>query len=903
MPRMGVGSRVDVRLYLEGYHIPNALLSTQVAGMIGGPSTCQLSIVPTNTAKHIMPGTWVHVFVTDPWDPDPQGDLSDYKLLFEGVVVGRGFTKESEGRHLMLQCADPSIYWVNARQAWLNLAQSSGGLVNELSFVASSGEGRFGSIGDQPEHGFMLSKLAQTDEERFLDTMISVLDDIGNVNPFYNNQRNRFRITDRILQVPGGKTDQLFTLSLMTDFLNGLAGRTSGQTNLAQLVNTLLAPIYHEWVSVVAPSYLKDANLFSRDVYGNVRKIPVKKKVNGQDVTLNNFERATDDTIGSILFKPQVYTLSPPSCNVLFPNMFDHQSYSENFLVETTRVAMTPQFPLLKDQKNSVLQALHLMRPAELEIFRAITAEDQRRTEDAKFGDGEGQTGRLNDFDWTTNEERVRGIAYNHLNLPPAASALTFADQGATSNDGIIKYLQNVASYEFYKSKFQSRSSSFTGPFNMRPVPGFPLLTLDDSDANMNIVAYLASVTHSIDARGQAQTSYDVKYPRVLGEVDWNRPTFKAGRGTAQSVLEDDEEDEQQQFRFERLFDGVNRPAIPDWFGNNWRTVAGLTDTYQRFFGVNELSGESKPTPVSTVEQVMFEGNASDVIARLRNAKYPPSEEIIERVAESIASGDANVEAGEIDLMEVATVLIDKYNKARTSGREFEEVSRFTARPFTRIDQAFRFVGARPSGIDSDQAVAKQNAKKRELSFTGQAFDRFVGDTAPGAGYAGIPKASGESTASSTRLPQMSGVFSEFDIRSHPVVTEGLRQSEVAKTNVPRYDGRPIPFDFEQRLYNLSRGEAGATAAPKNFLYDDTSDLTREEQIAAAKEQRLSDVTSARNTKSHKPEEQAPTGEGLDTTKKLPLPQPLAEGQVVELRRRVIAAYRDELKQSRGFTG
>jgi len=125
----------------------------------------------------------------------------------------------------------------------------------------------------------------------------------------------------------------------------------------------------------------------------------------------------------------------------------------------------------------------------------------------------------------------------------------------------------------------------------------------------------------------------------------------------------------------------------------------------------------------------------------------------------------------------------------------------------------------------------------------------------------------------------------------------------VAKTNVPRYDGRPIPFDFEQRLYNLSRGEAGATAAPKNFLYDDTSDLTREEQIAAAKEQRLSDVTSARNTKSHKPEEQAPTGEGLDTTKKLPLPQPLAEGQVVELRRRVIAAYRDELKQSRGFTG
>ena len=120
MGRMGVGARINVRLYLEGYHIENALLNTQVSGTIGGPSTAQLSIVPTNTAKQIMPGTWVHVFVTDPWEIDPKGDLSDFKLLFEGVVVGRGFVKEQGGRHLVLQCADPSIYWVNARQFWLN---------------------------------------------------------------------------------------------------------------------------------------------------------------------------------------------------------------------------------------------------------------------------------------------------------------------------------------------------------------------------------------------------------------------------------------------------------------------------------------------------------------------------------------------------------------------------------------------------------------------------------------------------------------------------------------------------------------------------------------------------------------------------------------------------------------
>ena len=51
------------------------------------------------------------------------------------------------------------------------------------------------------------------------------------------------------------------------------------------------------------------------------------------------------------------------------------------------------------------------------------------------------------------------------------------------------------------------------------------------------------------------------------------------------------------------------------------------------------------------------------------------------------------------------------------------------------------------------------------------------------------------------------------------------------------------------------------------------------------------------------PDQQAPTGDSAEANERLPLPQPLSEKQVVDLRRAVVDAYIEELAGSRGFTG
>jgi len=972
MAKHGIGGLVKTRLYLEGRLVENALVSVMTHGTVNQPATAQLELVPTNTIRHILPFTWVHVFVTDPWDPSPANDLSDFKLLFEGVVMSRGFTRSDMGRNFVIQCADPSIFWTNAKQFWMSLSSTNGTIIDQMAIQTSGGYGRFGKITSNGKFGYMLSKLAFTRkeqeqaEERFLDTMIAVLDDIGNVNPFYTNVRNRFRITDRILRGPAGKTEKLFQLALLSDFVEGLAGRSSGQSNLAEVVNELLSAIFHEWVSVLAPPYIK-TRIFDRDVFGNIKRTKHKVKSRGprgrSKVDLYDFRVAEDDIVASIIFKPDVYTIAPPSCNVLFPNMYDNMSFTEGFMAEPTRVSMRPQLPVFNSRVN-LTQGLLLQRPTELEVFSALIHDSKRstskkRTPDGKYADGESQTPTFNDYDWTTNEERVRGIVYNFMNLAPAPSTLTLSDPGKKHaaggrKGGIPPYLQNVASYEFYKSKYAARQTAVQGPFNMRVVPGFPILILDDSDANLNVIAQLMGVTHNIDANGSATTSYEVALPRIVDELDYNRPKFKGGFASNDELDLSLVRDEDGNYDFAKAFDGSHQPPIPEWFDESFRNVIDLDIRYQEWFGAHVVqnvlfprkSEEPSESAKDTVKEILFPSPTFGSSAEL--TKPAPDLGGISTVGNllSTAPGDENIveeileEDENYTLVDAVKLINDRYRKARDSGREFVEAATFTTRKFTKIDEAFRFVGAAPTEV-ADQESAntgrptfdKNPAESRKIDYKTARLDQFIGDPSKGSGYSAKPIGDGGSGS------RMSGAFPVFDTKPHTgkeatdqKTRDALIQGEEgAESSYARYDGRPVMYDFEFRLWQQSLADAGFAPTGERIAENaDVSDYTvinkrggvvraktAEERAAALQRRReVLEKRSAREkkrkkrgradprrTRTMKPREQAPTGDGLEQGEKLPLPQPLSEKQVVDLRRSIIDAYRKELAKTRGFSG
>lgn len=968
MAKQGTAREVRTRLYMEGRLVENAFVSITTSSGVGQPAMAQIELVPTNTIKHIMPFTWVHVFTTDPWDPNPTGGLEDFKLLFEGVVVSRGFTRAEAARSFMVQCADASIFWTKAKQFWMNFAEANGGLVDQLAVQTSGGYGRFGKVGTEGTYGYMASKLAFADkdkpEERFMDTLISVLDDIGNVNPFYTNARNRFRITDRILRGPAGKTEKLFQLSLISDFLDGLANRVSGQSDLVEVVNQLLGAIFHEWTSVSAPPYIK-ARIFDRDIFGNVKRIKTTVKDRGprgrESVELFDVQTAVDDIVGSFIFKPHLYTVAPPNCNVLFPNMYEHQNHTESFLEDPTRLSMKPTLPLVG---ASATMGLLFQRPTELEVFTAMIRDPQRnasakRSPDGTYGDAAGQTPTFSDFDWTTNEERIRGLVYNFMNLAPAPAALTLSDPGKRTptgarQGGLPKYLQNVASYEWYKSKYASRQTELNGPYNMRPIPGFPLVALDDSPANLNLVANLIGITHMVRASGQATTHYQIQYARLMDEVDYNRPRFIGGfKDPDKTELNVDLiRDENGQYDFKRLFDGTNHPPIPEWFDATFRNVLDLDVKYREWFGPG----------AGVMQRILFRNPgdkpSSDVQVKLTEFGLGG---LLDFVEERQAYEDILEKNENITIEEAATALNIRYRAARDNGREFEEVSRLTQRGFTKIDEAFRFVGASPvefadrSNQQGPLTFAKNPASSRKIDYRTASFNVFVGDTSNGSGYSGAPEGSQQANPTTTTTEnvggleadavsgadpapaanRMSGAFPVFDTRIHSgkEATDARARAAIAAnerdpSGYARYDGRPLMYDFEARLWQESLQAAGYApgqtpdAASADHIVENGNVVrpktpeelaadaqTRREAIAARDQAnaktkaRGKSVPTDKSRTTMSPADQAPTGDGLEENRRDPLPQPLSEKQVVDMRRAIIDAYRAELARTRGFQG
>jgi hypothetical protein len=646
--------------------------------------------------------------------------------------------------------------------------------------------------------------------------------------------------------------------------------------------------------------------------------------------------------------------------------MYDQLGFQESFLQETTRLQMQPQLPqIINNNSVNILQGTFFYRPTEVEVFQSLVRDSnrqtlQKRAPDAKFTDGVSQTATYSDYDWTTNEERIRGLVYNFINLAPAPSTLTLSDPGKKTprgarKGGVPTYLQNVASYEYYKSKYVARQSQLAGPLNIRPIPGFPILALDDSAANLNMVAYLESITHTISASGSAMTSYGISLPRLVDEVDLNRPAFNS-----YSELQYDEKGNQQlnvdllrdedgSFQFSKIFEGANRPPIPEWFDESYRTLVGLDDQYRQWFGDN----------VGVAERLLFK-KPSEEEEQAVEAQYKEREQYfkdnpgVKELPDSLED-DLVTENNAIQLQDAAVALNRKFQAARDNGYEFDVAAQYTNRTFTRIDQAFRFVGAGPieetgpgglaaTKVDGNFATYfKQNpASNRQIDYKTATLRMFVGDVSPGSGYNGVPESSdktppatdGQADAPSNR---MSGAFPVFDTELHSgtallddKVRSKLRADpeQFKPSDYARYDGRPLMYDFEFRLWQESllaagyapNGEKLADSALASDFYVTDSGAVRPATAAevAANTQKRKDAEEARkkkeksrakrgrqrsSAKTQDPSVQAPTGDGLNQEQRLPLTQPLSEKQVVDLRRAVVYGYQEELAKTRGFTG
>lgn len=541
---MALGRPIGAKLFLEGIEIP--FIGATFTSTVDQASIAYIDLVPHGVINDIKPRTLVQLFVRNYMDPGPNC-VFPYVLAWEGEVFGYNFGKTPSSRSFSISCIDVSGNWDCAMAYYFNAQQSLGsGSAPRASQAATETDvskmKQRVIVNTISEQSFFIQKIKDTlaenakitvaaDKKDFLDGFIAIYDFIGCVNEFFRSANDRLRISDKIVL---HSSKNLLEMLLETEALKwfiGIPGKSSGYSTLRTVIQDFLSLLFHDCVPIPFPAAVKrKAEFTSRG--------PGTKRSSLRDT-------ADRTTVGSFAFKPNLYMMPPPACNIFFPDEYSNFQFSRNFFKEPTRLIYMPELPARFGVGAAAVYLPHVYEPPSFEQYMLGETKNwkpYRGTDGILIPEnsdpghwGEQHTGaneedfkkidnnNKREYFFLTNEEYIKGIWMARESMMPATTQFRTAlsETSVTSEDGKrLGFSKRVARYLFYKKRFQDRTLSITSHLKLSVVPGFPVLILDDSDAKQTMVAYCSSVTHRIYATEGGYTSTTLSYARLVSEQD-----------------------------------------------------------------------------------------------------------------------------------------------------------------------------------------------------------------------------------------------------------------------------------------------------------------------------------------------------------------------------------------------
>lgn len=702
--------RLRPRVFLEGIEVPCSRVS--FGTQRGDAAFAQVELVPLSTIKHLEPRTLVHIFVEDPYEPLSESKqeitvgketrkLFNWFLAFEGEYYAKSYGKSVNNRYFMAQAIDYTSYWDNAKSYFFD-ATMAANLGDSIAAQPDSTEQVLERQSLQKTYNetptavgsrsWLAAQFKKTLAEGgdFAACVKEVFKQIANGNQFLRLAESRMRISDRIVNLTAGKgLLDLLNQEAMASLAESMAGQAEGGVkSLRDVLNSVLQFIFYDVTCMVNPSKVAAETDY---LYPLV--------VNGQKLKISEY-----------IIKPNLYFLPPPRCNVLFPSMYSDFSHSHDYFHEPTRLAYRPSLSAYGDDAKVTQQFVYY--PPTVNNFMAQVENEAKtpweESEDFDvtplFGDeyaariasrkynqednprepvtNRQVSTRLRMNDFLTQEESIRGINRIDMNLFPGVDNL----RQYVTDEEFESYFRQIAEYLFFKQRFEHRKFSVTTSYNPHVAVGFPILLLDDGEADQNIIGYLDGVQHNITTQSAA-TTLMVSYGREVLE------------------LKDGE---------------IFEPPIPPWFDP-------------------KVWGEgNRAKAAAEARQIAKEANETGDTLAILTAELDEGKKVQEAQAEAALSG-ANV-FGDVDsayqsalgvnsilivggqserrtLVGATKRLLAEYRevKKKPNPEEAEKkfVSNYIRRPLVTMMEAFNFIDANYAvGTDLDELIRFVSSRK-----------------------------------------------------------------------------------------------------------------------------------------------------------------------------------------------
>ncbi len=563
------GRRLNFKMYIEGIEVP--FVQIQINATANQPSQAQIAMVPTDSIYNIRPRSLVHIFFFDDYvGPEPFGKSQDspvWRLLWEGEVVGFGFTKSPSGRSFTLRCADLSNYWASCKQYFLGGGDLGWSGAERTLFIGSKSV-KLNILNEITAfyQKFFSKKAGETKSKTFPEALACMMQSFTEDLIYWETLNNRIRLSNKVVVLQDDNVEKLLKVQAFEKVIRGMHGNMGGRVSLLDFLNNLKQLIYYNHVPIVAPPFLPvDSEITSTNqcLPRDPKENPILNQLSSTDLSTGQ------GTLTSFLFKPNVYMSLPPRCNVLFPDSISSITFNRNFMSEPTRIRMIADHAVFNGQ---IFQAI-FVAPSELVdnlkaltllnnqlIGKVMTKSEREKSKESGLFQQNTKNGEIPYL--MTEEEYEKGIVPLDVNLSFAKYSTLAGDK---DNEELFNSMTQVAEYHLQIARSTARSLSVSMEFNPWIVVNFPCAVFDRS---RSYFANVANISHMIDASGGAFTRID-------------------GNLAKEMIIEDEE-----------------IVAIPQWLNSLYHPdkVHGESGTYAKILGCDALGPTAPGATGAAVE-------------------------------------------------------------------------------------------------------------------------------------------------------------------------------------------------------------------------------------------------------------------------------------------------------------
>ncbi len=391
-------------VYFNGVEVPTQ--SAQVQMGVSVIPQASIAMAPDRELQRLGAEDRVQVaiFYLDDYYTEMSGVDPDFRLLFEGDIVGWQYTNSARGRSLQFKVVN---YLKILDELYVSFVQGLDTLVTN-AYEAAKGQTSIDSVNFGPTFPVsLLYRGLDADMKKLIRRPYDLVENalrsctgsleqnrLGSVaaTNFFARYIRRTGFIDRFVPSPlleidhmrlDDETDpegvfpllryirQQDTLDLFKTNMNQMAN-----SSVWNIIGDLFSRMYYE-VLPITTAPIAQVNLTGPGVRGDILGPPVFSEAAKKTDQLEALAEATlkqdfngilnaasgavtpakPNRILNYITKPQWLFGIPPACNVLFPSMYTQFTYNEDYDAQPTRMYMNNNWVVNSFQKNSPLTA------------------------------------------------------------------------------------------------------------------------------------------------------------------------------------------------------------------------------------------------------------------------------------------------------------------------------------------------------------------------------------------------------------------------------------------------------------------------------------------------------------------------------------------------------------------